>query len=132
MPYLGSTTLENVLDRIASLPDERRTRKAAVILDVLRACVSRRIRRLVPLIAASKRAALRRARFIWPFSWPRCSLFCTCQVCHRDLKPSNVLLNPSGKALLLDFNLSTSERETNVPMGGSLGYTAPEQIRLPE
>ena len=49
-------------------------------------------------------------------------------VCHRDLKPSNVLLDPSGKALLLDFNLSTSELETGVPMGGSLGYAAPEQM----
>jgi tetratricopeptide (TPR) repeat protein len=51
-------------------------------------------------------------------------------VCHRDLKPSNVLLDPSGKPLLLDFNLSTSEREKNVPKGGTLRYMAPEQIHV--
>ena len=49
-------------------------------------------------------------------------------VCHRDLKPSNVLLDPCGKPLLLDFNLSDSEREAAVPVGGTLRYMAPEQL----
>jgi tetratricopeptide (TPR) repeat protein len=44
------------------------------------------------------------------------------------LKPSNVLLDPSGKPLLLDFNLSESEREATVFVGGTLRYMAPEQI----
>ena len=58
MPYLGSTTLENLLDHFSSLPDEQRPRKAAVILDVLRPARScRKIRPRSLSIPACKRAA---------------------------------------------------------------------------
>jgi len=50
-------------------------------------------------------------------------------ICHRDLKPSNVLLAPSGRPLLLDFNLSSDERLPRTLVGGTLPYMPPEQLR---
>jgi eukaryotic-like serine/threonine-protein kinase len=62
-------------------------------------------------------------------------------VVHRDLKPGNVILNPRGRAKVLDFGLArfqggssatlTSARSAE-PMGhvsGTLPYMSPEQIR---
>jgi serine/threonine protein kinase/Tfp pilus assembly protein PilF len=49
-------------------------------------------------------------------------------VLHLDIKPSNILLTNSGRAVLLDFNLSRSA-ETDLPfVGGTLPYMAPEQL----
>lgn len=49
-------------------------------------------------------------------------------ICHRDLKPSNILLAPSGRPLLLDFNLSSDERQQRTLVGGTLPYMPPEQL----
>ena len=50
-------------------------------------------------------------------------------ICHRDLKPSNVLIDPSGRPLLLDFNLSSDPQAAERRVGGTLPYMPPEQIR---
>ena len=50
-------------------------------------------------------------------------------VCHLDLKPSNILVTPTGRPLLLDFNLSTDERNASqVCAGGTVPYMSPEQL----
>ena len=50
-------------------------------------------------------------------------------VMHRDIKPSNVLLARSGRAMLLDFNLSTDLEMPLERVGGTVAYMAPERIR---
>jgi serine/threonine protein kinase len=50
-------------------------------------------------------------------------------ICHGDIKPSNVLITPQGHALLMDFNLSFQAGGLNQARGGTLAYMAPEQLR---
>src|SRR5206468_4149526 len=50
-------------------------------------------------------------------------------VFHLDLKPSNVLLAPSGRPMLLDFNLAKDRECREHFLGGTLPYMAPEQLR---
>jgi serine/threonine protein kinase len=52
---------------------------------------------------------------------------------HRDVKDSNVLLEPSGRAVLMDFGIALSTRRTRLTqLGYGMGTpetAAPEQIR---
>lgn len=54
-----------------------------------------------------------------------------CGVIHRDIKPSNVMLDPSGRAVILDFGVSrwtTSHSLSDDRPVGTPHYMAPEQI----
>jgi serine/threonine protein kinase len=51
-------------------------------------------------------------------------------VLHRDIKPANILVNSYGRPFLADFNLATqAEANQPTPVGGTLPYMAPEQLR---
>jgi serine/threonine protein kinase/tetratricopeptide (TPR) repeat protein len=52
---------------------------------------------------------------------------------HRDVKPSNIALTPDGRALLLDFGLTSTDGGGDMTRTGStlgtLHYMSPEQLR---
>ncbi len=133
MPYLGSATLQDVLDRLRMprpITGASGLSRASFLLDVIR---SRSQPEDPPPPLADPR--LRKCSYADGIIHLAAQLTETLAflhehgVCHRDLKPSNVLLDPSGKPLLLDFNISQSVREAVVPIGGTLRYMAPEQLR---
>ena len=131
MPYLGTATLCDVLDRAGG------SRKAAklparVILEAAGACRDKPAS--ADLIATPDRL-LARGDFVdgvlhLGVQLARALAFAHSKgILHRDLKPSNVLVTPSGKPMLLDFNLSFDQQLSGARVGGTLPYAAPEQLR---
>lgn len=53
-------------------------------------------------------------------------------VLHRDIKPANILVNPYGRPMLADFNISSqpigSETSGEEMFGGTFAYMAPEHL----
>jgi serine/threonine protein kinase len=52
-------------------------------------------------------------------------------VLHRDIKPANILVNPYGRPLLADFNISSQPlgaSEGEEMFGGTFAYMAPEHL----
>lgn len=129
MPFVGSATLCDVLDKIFADGGAVPTRARAV-LDAVRQATpadgAAAERRPDPVLAnepyedgvAHLGAQLAEA------------LACIhgLGICHRDLKPSNVLLAADGRPMLLDFNLSFDERVADSRLGGTLPYMSPEQL----
>jgi serine/threonine protein kinase len=53
-------------------------------------------------------------------------------VLHRDIKPANILVNPYGRPMLADFNISSqpvgSEASGDEMFGGTFAYMSPEHL----
>lgn len=114
MPYLGRTTLEEVLDRVRA--DSGVPKTVAPISDLLADGHARQsYEEFVLRIACGLSFGLAEAHrhgFL-----------------HLDVKPSNVLLATDGHAKLLDFNLTrVADQTEGLVTGGTLPYMSPEQI----
>jgi len=55
----------------------------------------------------------------------------SCRLVHRDLKPSNVMVDPAGRARLLDFGILRDLDREGLTLSGAVGtplYMSPEQV----
>jgi serine/threonine protein kinase/Flp pilus assembly protein TadD len=127
MPYLGSTTLADVLaarrNRSAAepgaaparaVPSSQAPPPASGLLALSGAGYVREVLRIVARLADGLAYAHDRG------------------ILHQDLKPANVLLADDGTPMLLDFNLAQDTKLLgSLPaahVGGTLPYMAPEQL----
>ena len=53
-------------------------------------------------------------------------------IIHRDIKPENVMVDKSGRVVLIDFNASRKETKAgkDTVIMGTVGYASPEQLGL--
>jgi serine/threonine protein kinase/Flp pilus assembly protein TadD len=129
MPYLGATTLADVLEYAFARPGIPSA--AAILLEAAKPKAEEE-ESLGPLKPSS---ILVRGTYVegvldmgiqlsegLAFVHKR-------KIYHRDLKPSNVLVRPDGRPMLLDFNLSFDEQAEQQTLGGTLIYMAPEMLQ---
>jgi eukaryotic-like serine/threonine-protein kinase len=127
MPYLGSATLCDVLDKAFPAHPSKR----GAILDA----VSHLPYPLDTVAHSAPDPVLRNGNYLDGIRLIGAQLaealaFIHARgICHRDLKPSNVLLSPEGVPMLLDFNLCAEAKQALPPLGGTLPFMSPEQLR---
>jgi serine/threonine protein kinase/Tfp pilus assembly protein PilF len=132
MPYLGRTTLLQVLNR----PEIHSARSGADLLDLLDRLLAPGVERSV---SNSSRQELRRRSYAQAIAWWGAHLAEALHhahdrgVLHRDIKPSNVLVTDDGVPMLLDFNLAQEPLLDKAGCasggaGGTLAYMAPEHL----
>jgi tetratricopeptide (TPR) repeat protein len=132
MPFLGSATLEDVLDWRQSRSDKT-PRAAGELLEAVRAAAGPED--TLAAVDATVDERLQRGSYTAGVLHLGAQLagalafLHAAGVLHRDLKPSNVLLGPDGRPRLLDFNLAVGLERHGAPVGGTLAYSAPEQIK---
>jgi serine/threonine protein kinase len=129
MPYLGTATLDDVIDRLhcgTDLPKQARVILQSLLNPISvryppsrRECPARIFRRGT-YIDGILHMAVQLAEAL-AFIHSR-------GICHRDLKPSNVLLTPDGRPMLLDFNLALHKRLSGGQVAGTPAYMPPEQL----
>lgn len=132
MPYLGSTTLCDVLD--AAFATAKRPSQAQVILEAAKPNVEDGS--FIGLIGQDKPSeVLQHGSYIEGVVELGIQLADALAfvhergIYHRDLKPSNVLVRRDGRPMLLDFNLSIDEHSGSKFIGGTPMYMSPEQLR---
>lgn len=135
MPYLGGTTLAQVLEAIEDRPASERT--GAEIVEVLDR--SSRRRESGSAVAGPFRRYLTRVSYVEAIVSIGAALADGLHhaherdLVHMDVKPSNVLLADDGQPMLLDFHLARGPIDPDRPppewMGGTLEFMSPEHRR---
>ena len=156
MPYLGATTLADLLDafRGAGGPPESGkglvttlADRAARVSTAADAPASRPGSDAAPRVVPAEKpptglsrdtlARLERLTYVETVLWLGAQLADGLAhahdrgVLHRDLKPANVLLTDDGRPMLLDFNLAADEAtdpDSAAHAGGTLRYMPPEAL----
>lgn len=132
MPYLGSSTIANLVEQLYGGDGQPTT--GAQILEALTSrerCPSfvGQYRKKLPPTSVLRRGTYADAVVEIGMRIADALAFTASRnILHRDLKPSNVLVTPSGQPMLLDFNLSLDVRKRPGRLGGTLPYMSPEQI----
>ncbi len=145
MPYLGSTTLEDVLRGLRGhgVPDSGK----ALVVTVHGCRNSTQVSAQAPPSGIAPELPARpdgdlktlaELTYVQAVLWIGARLADGLAhahergILHRDLKPANVLLSDDGQPLLLDFNLAADTKlptgATRALLGGTLPYMAPEQL----
>ena len=156
MPYLGSTTLADILDDlgqrqtlpasgkglVSTLNSHRAKSGPTPTVKPAAPVAPSRLPALPPSPPAGA-ATLTTLRMLEGMTYVEAVLWIGARlaeglahahergVLHRDLKPANVLLTEEGQPMLLDFNLAQDVRETGAAgarIGGTLPYMAPEHL----
>jgi eukaryotic-like serine/threonine-protein kinase len=129
MPYLGSATLCDVLDKASTV--DARSSRARTILDAVQEIAPA----AEPSVALQPDPRLTRGSYIDGILHVGAQLADALAcihgrgICHLDLKPSNVLMTPDGRPMLLDFNLAFDRQINDNRLGGTLPYMSPEQLQ---
>jgi serine/threonine protein kinase/Flp pilus assembly protein TadD len=129
MPYLGSATLLDILDK--TFAGAARPARAHAILDAIRETAPPE----EPAADHKPDARLLHGSYIDGVAHLGAQLadglasIHALGICHLDLKPSNVLITPDGRPMLLDFNLAFDGQVAMSRLGGTLPYMSPEQLR---
>ncbi len=156
MPYLGSTTLADILDDLGqrqTLPasgkglvstlNSHRGKSGPFSTVAPAAPVAPSKRTALPTTPPAGPATLTTLRMLEGMTYVEAVLWIGARlseglahahergVLHRDLKPANVLITEEGQPMLLDFNLAQDIHETGAAgarVGGTLPYMAPEHL----
>lgn len=127
MPYLGRTTLCDVLDQ--AFAESRVPTKARTILNAVERNSDSDLRESAPADAILRKGSYVDGVLHLGVQLADALAYAHGRgIYHRDLKPSNVLMTTEARPLLLDFNLSVDSRLLTERIGGTVPYMAPEEL----
>jgi serine/threonine protein kinase len=132
MPYLGATTLADVLEHVFAKPGV--PANAAILLEAVKARPEEEeiLGPLKPSPILVSGTYVEGVLDMGIQLGEALAFVHKQKIYHRDLKPSNVLVRPDGRPMLLDFNLSFDQQAAQQTLGGTLIYMAPEMLRAIE
>lgn len=130
MPFLGRTTLQDVIRRLFSTGNA--PKDGSEILDVVsqvNSGLTTNSTSEAPHRLVSSGTYIDAALWIGSRICDAVAFAHAKRIIHGDIKPANVLLDSNGCPFLFDFNLSR-EAGSRADLGGTIPYMPPEQLCL--